>query len=140
MRIYIDTEFDGDMLLSLALVPADTSIVPLYEILQMHRPIADQWVLDNVYPILNKENAISKVDLGFKIGCYLQQFPTVHIIADHPTDIRWFCDVIDFGDGVHALLAEHTLLEIDTGIRYVSEIPHNALADALAIRDAAEAP
>lgn len=139
MRIYIDTEFDGDMLLSLALVPADRSIEPLYEILQMHRPIADRWVLENVYPILNKENAISKVDLGFKIGCYLQQFDMAHIIADHPADIRWFCDVIDFRDGVHAL-SEHTLLEVDTGIRYVSDHPHNALADALAIRDAAEAP
>jgi hypothetical protein len=68
-----------------------------------------------------------------QLEIFLRQFDSVHIIADWPEDIMWFCKVLVTGPGTRLdtppLIME--VLRIDT----VSKNPHNALADAMTLRD-----
>lgn len=64
---------------------------------------------------------------------FLSQFDSVHIIADWPEDIMWLCKVLVTGPGTRLDTPPLTMqiLRVDT----VSKNPHNALADAQALRD-----
>ena len=130
MRIFIDGEWNsyGGDLISLALVAEDGR--SFYEVLGCENP--DQWVAENVMPKLAKPWIVLQ-SLQEQLENFLSQFDTVHIIADWPEDIMWFCKVLITGPGTRLDTPPLTMqiLRVDT----VSKNPHNALADAQALRD-----
>jgi len=85
-------------------------------------------------PKLEKE-PIPFVIFQLELAKYLMQFEfdSVHVIADWPEDIMWFCKVLIVGPGIRLDTPPLTMevLRVDT----VSSNPHNALADAMALRD-----
>jgi hypothetical protein len=132
MRVFIDGEWNsyGGELISLALVAEDGR--SFYEVLGCYNP--DPWVAENVMPKLGKP-WITLESLQEQLELFLRQFEfdSVHIIADWPEDIMWFCKVLVTGPGTRLNTPPLTMevLRVDT----VSKNPHNALADAMALRD-----
>lgn len=132
MRVFIDGEWNsyGGELISLALVAEDGR--SFYEVLGCDKP--DPWVAENVMPKLGKP-WITLESLQEQLEIFLRQFEfdSVHIIADWPEDIMWFCKVLIIGPGTRLDTPPLTMevLRVDT----VSKNPHNALADAMALRD-----
>ncbi len=132
MRVFIDGEWNsyGGELISLALVCEDGRI--FYEVLGCENP--DQWVAENVMPKLAKPWIVLQ-SLQEQLENFLShyEFDSVHIIADWPEDIMWFCKVLVTGPGTRINTPPLTMqvLRVDT----VSSNPHNALADAMALRD-----
>lgn len=130
MRIFIDGEWNsyGGELISLALVAEDGR--SFYEVLGCENP--DPWVTENVMPKLAKPWIVMQ-SLQQQLEYFLNQFDSVHIIADWPEDIMWFCKVLVTGPGTRLDTPPLTMqiLRVDT----VSKNPHNALADAQALRD-----
>lgn len=135
MKIFIDCEFNGykGELISMALVTEHKTVNPWYYVFEISGKI-DPWVEENVMPILNKEKTdITKAKV--LLALWLKQFNEISIIADWPDDIKYFCEFLITGPGNM----------IETGrIDFIfdpylssgeSKIPHNALEDALAIRD-----
>ena len=132
MRLFIDCEFNefrGE-LISMALVSEAGDL--WYEVLPCSNP--GPWVAENVIPRLGKDALAGPADLSASLQRFLLQFDDVHIVADWPEDIQHFCQALITGPGVRINTPPLTMevLRIDV----VSDIPHNALADAVAIRDA----
>lgn len=129
MKLFIDGEWNsyGGDLISLALVPDIGE--NFYEVLGCNDP--DPWVAENVMPKLQKE-PITTTLMQMKLADYLAQFESVHIIADWPEDVMWFCKVLVTGPGtrIDTPPLSFEILRVDT----VSKNPHNALADAEALR------
>lgn len=129
MKLFIDGEWNsyGGELISLALVPEIGE--HFYEVLGCDSP--DPWVAENVMPKLWK-NRITMSEMQEKLEVYLSQFESIHIVADWPEDIMWFCKVLITGPGTRINTPPLSLevLRVDT----VSMNPHNALADAGALR------
>ena len=132
MNIFIDGEWNsyGGELISLALVAEDGR--SFYEVVGCDNP--DPWVAENVMPKLGKPS-ITLQELQEQLELFLRQFEfnSVHIIADWPEDIMWFCKVLITGPGTRLDTPPLTMevLRVDT----ISLYPHNALADATALRD-----
>lgn len=129
MKLFIDGEWNsyGGELISLALVPEIGD--HFYEVLGCDNP--DPWVAENVMTKLHK-NRITMSEMQEKLEAYLSRFESVHIVADWPEDIMWFCKVLITGPGTRINTPPLSLevLRVDT----VSTNPHNALADAGALR------
>lgn len=130
MNLFIDGEWNGykGELISLALVAEDGSV--WYEELGCKYP--ELWVAENVMPKLIQQS-VSYVRMQETLARFLNGFPSVHIIADWPEDLEWFCYVLITGPGTRMDTPPLTMeiLRVDT----VSKNPHNALADAQALRD-----
>jgi hypothetical protein len=131
MNLYIDTEFNefGGALISMALVSECGR--EFYEVLHCAEP--GEWVAEHVMPILGKD-PITGSQLQAKLQAFLRQFPAIHVIADWPEDIQHFCHALITGPGMR-LDTPPLTMEICRNIDAVSEIPHNALFDARAIRE-----
>jgi hypothetical protein len=130
MKLFIDCEFNefkGD-LISMALV--DEQGVFFYEVLPCPNPGA--WVAEHVIPILEKK-PIRLDQLQSRLQAFLSHYDSVHLIADWPEDIKHFCDALITGPGMRINTPALTM-EIRRDLDAVSRIPHNALADAFAIR------
>jgi hypothetical protein len=129
MKLFIDGEWNsyGGDLISLAIVPEIGEY--FYEVLGCDNP--DPWVAENVMTKLGK-NRITMSEMQEKLEVYLSQFESIHIVADWPEDIMWFCKVLITGPGTRINTPPLSLevLRVDT----VSTNPHNALADAGALR------
>lgn len=139
MRIFVDCEFNGfgGDLMSMALVPEDESISPWYEVVDLpggQKYAFDRWVWENVVPVLGKR-AISRDDFRASFLDYIQTFDNPTICADWYTDLVHFFSMFAGEDHTKsvgfACKAELVLIE-----NYHSKTPHNALSDAIAIRDA----
>ncbi len=133
MILFIDTEFNGfnGELISMAIISMDGH--EFYEALECKFPVSS-WVIENVIPVLNKQ-AINKIDMQKKLQSFLRQFNAIHVIADWPEDIKHFCDMILSGPGRRIDTPLLTLeIRRDLGT-LCSEIPHNALEDAKALRN-----
>lgn len=130
MNIFIDGEWNsyGGDLISLALVSEDGR--SFYEVLGCYDP--DLWVAENVMPKLGKQ-WVSVAELQHELQDFLAQFDSVNIIADWPEDLMWFCKVLVTGPGTRLETPTLTMqvLRVDT----VSRNPHNALADAMALKE-----
>ncbi len=133
MKLYIDCEWNdykGD-LISMALVSEDGRV--FYQALEVQDP--SRWVIENVLSVLD----IKPVSLSYfqeALETYLQQFDTFTIVADWPEDIAHFCNALITEPGSRLKTASFgtQLLTISSA----SSKPHNALADALAFRQAAQ--
>lgn len=129
MNLYIDCEFNefkGE-LISVALISDYDD--KFYEVLPCDNP--KSWVAQNVIPILMKD-AISLTELQNKLHEFLNQFDSIHIIADWPEDIKHFCDLLIVGAGLRLNTPPLTMevLRVDS----ISDVPHNALYDAIALK------
>jgi hypothetical protein len=128
MKLFVDGEWDDGRLLSLALVAEDGRW--WYEVVSDHAE--NPWVREHVVPFLGKPE-ITRQGAQDSLVRFLFQFPEVHIIADWPEDIAQFCNFLISGPG-HRIDTPPLTMEI---LRWLnsdkSEVPHNALADALAM-------
>ena len=135
MRLFLDTEFNGfnGSLISLALVPEDPNLSEFYKEVEIYEPL-HPWVKENVIPHLILL-PIAKTDLGKLLAEYLWQFDDIEIVADWPDDVRYMCETLISSPGNRYNTPGVIRFTLDFGIKYISEVPHNALYDARAIRD-----
>lgn len=135
MEIFLDCEWNsyGGALISMALVAMDGR--EMYVSLPLHEEL-DPWVAEHVVPVLGEPESLSShVDLAARIGSFLSAYPAVHVIADWPEDIERFCRALVVGPGARVCTPPLTL-EIRRDLdSEQSALPHNALADARAIKD-----
>jgi hypothetical protein len=130
MKIYIDTEFNGfgGNLISIALVAEDGQ--EFYEVLPCQNPVP--WVAEHVIPFLEKD-AVEMYVLQRSLQSFLWKFEHVHLIADWPDDIRYFCQALITAPG-QALSTPPITMSIRRDLNSEnSELPHNALYDARAL-------
>lgn len=131
MRIWIDTEFNefkGEMI-SMALVAEDGN--EFYQSLGCENPGA--WVAQHVMPIIGIPTSNLK-DVQRCLQTFLMDYSAIHLVADWPEDIAHFCNALITGPGMRINTPALTM-EIRRDLDAVSAIPHNALADARAMRD-----
>lgn len=135
-KLFIDCEFNefGGDLISMALVSEDGE--EFYEVLELENDEKyGSWVFANVVPWLDKDS-IDKQTFQDKLRSFLNQYEEVHIIADWPDDIRYFCQSVIIGPGMCMATPLNLTMQIDRELSTeTSRVPHNALADARAIRD-----
>jgi hypothetical protein len=134
MNIWIDTEFTEfhGSLISMALIDENNEY--FYEVIEYPEP--SQWVKDNVVPILLKE-PISKEMFEYKFYNYIKKYDSLHIIADWPDDIKYFCEVLHIRPGEMLNMPSTFTMEIARRLpEHTSALPHNALEDAIAIKGA----
>jgi hypothetical protein len=94
MNLYLDTEFNefkGD-LISMALVDEDGEC--FYESLGCENPGA--WVAEHVMPIIGRD-PIARDHMQAKLANFLFGYESIHVIADWPDDIRYFCELLITG-------------------------------------------
>ena len=141
MRYYLDTEFNefGGELISMALVPAKSALPSFYEEVIFYKP-AGPWVKENVIPKLTKK-AISFQEFQGKLYKYLL-FNTVQvgpmtIVTDYPDDLSYFVKALITGAGSRMAI-DNIDFEMRCNMNYISAVPHNALEDAIGLRNAGE--
>ncbi len=130
-RIWIDCEFNefSGNLISMALVAEGGQ--EWYRVLRCPNPGA--WVAQHVMPVLAIE-PIGRAEFTMSLEQWLRPFRAIHVIADWPEDIMHFCQSLIVGPGMRIdtpLLTMEIRRDLDGAL---SELPHNALADARAIR------
>jgi len=143
VRYFLDTEYNGvgGALLSLALVPEDGD--ELYLTLDITDPIVE-WVDRHVVPYLDHVPdrlscpRLSRKDAAHALERYLHGDEEPLIVADWPEDIAQFCNLMITGPGDMVELRHLTfrltpLSNFSTAAN--SKVPHNALHDAMALRD-----
>lgn len=143
VRYFLDTEFNGfgGALLSLALVPEDGT--EFYVTLQWDGELLP-WVQQNVAPYIDHvpvglvSDRLSRRDAALALSHYLEVDSAPEIVADWPEDIAQFCYLLTTGPGQMTPVPPITfqlipLLGFSTAAN--SQVPHNALHDARALRD-----
>lgn len=134
MRYFLDCEFNGfdGPLISIALVPELESRSDFYAVLPCHRPL--RWVADHVMPKLGASPQ-SRADVVAALAAYLAADAEPMLVADWPEDIAHAAALL-----VHQgrRMVPHVRFDLinlpgfDTAT--MSLLPHNALADAQALR------
>lgn len=135
MNVFIDCEFNGfgGDLLSMALVADDGE--EFYEVrsLEKDREYV-RWVADNVVPHLNKD-PVNREVFQSRLWQFINQYSEVHLIADWPDDIKYFCMELIVTPGVCINTPSKLTMEINRQLSSTSSvILHNALEDARAIK------
>lgn len=134
-NFFIDCEFNefGGDLISMALVSEHGE--EFYEVLELETDEKyGSWVFANVVPWLNKQS-VTKQEFQQLLRQFINQWDSVHIIADWPDDIRYFCESLITGPGMSIATPLNLTMQIDRELSTeTSRIPHNALEDAKAIR------
>jgi len=133
MKLFLDTEFtkfNGD-LISMALVSEKGD--EFYEVVPFRHLMCDLWVINNVIPILKKEE-ISYERFQTKLRQYLNRFPEIEVIADWPEDFYHFSRALLTGPGEILGVNTSITMTLERRLQYESALPHNALEDARAIR------
>lgn len=135
MKLFLDTEFNGfgGKLMSMALVPEDDWIGSWYCELVMTDQL-DPWVKENVVPHMILVPS-TMAQFQASLSAYLLKFQEITIVADWPDDIRYFCESLITGPGERIMLPTVIKFELDLNIEYESTVPHNALYDAIGIRE-----
>jgi hypothetical protein len=135
MKYYLDCEFDGPDLLSLALVASDGR--ELY--LACHYRVAnDPWVDTNVCPIIDLPDAMPEPMAGAqeKIEAFFRGDDGPHIIADWPTDFQHLLPLMHDGRGnmIDVPSFACSVVRVDAYPTTLhGAIKHNALWDARAL-------
>lgn len=134
MNLFIDCEFNsmGGQLLSIALVPEDLQFESFYRERAFCEPI-NPWVLLHVVPKMQNQDC-TLPQIQAELALYLNQYDKIHLIADWPDDIKYFCELLITGPGTR-LDTPPLTMEIRRDLDAESSNPHHALADAIAIRD-----
>lgn len=134
MRYFLDCEFNGfdGPLIAIALVPEVDGVGDFYAVLPCHRP--QRWVADHVMPKLGAA-AQSRADVVAGLAAYLAGDPEPVLVADWPEDIAHAAALLVFKGRRMVPQARFVLINLpgfDTAS--MSALPHNALADAHALR------
>lgn len=136
MNIWIDTEFttfQGD-LISMAMIDENNEY--FYEVLSFAEADCNPWVVENVLPILMKE-PLPLEAFEHRFWNYIKKYDNIHIIADWPDDIKYFCEVLHTHPGEMMNVPSTFTMEVCRRLpEHQSAIPHNALEDAIAIKEA----
>ena len=136
MRYYLDVEFNGfgGPLISLALAPEDPDAAPFYEALPCSKPNA--WVIEHVIPVLRTQ-PISRPEMVAKLAAYLTEDAEPVVISDWPEDIAHLALLMVTGPGwrMNSPRLDIELLDLPLfDSAALSEVPHNAYHDAMALR------
>lgn len=140
-RLYLDTEFNGfgGELMSLALVPADRALAPFYRVTRWEAPVV-LWVRQHVVPVLEAA-PVSRQVASADLGAFLCCFTAPVIVADWPTDFELLLALLVTGPGKMQSVPDFSM-ELKALPSFnsakASRKPHNALADAQALRDYCE--
>ena len=134
MKLFLDCEFNGfgSELISLALV--DENNHSFYEVVECLHPIP--WVAQHVIPRLN-QNPISLKQFQSRLQIFLFQYENIHVIADWPEDFSLFTRSLVLSPGKCIRTPDLTMqlwMESAQNTSVLSENPHNALADAQALK------
>lgn len=132
--LVIDCEFNGlgGQLISMALVPVNSTVEPFYTELFINQHI-DDWVARHVVDKLDGDPR-TLAEFQSTLETYLGQWEQVTIVADWPDDISYFCKVLLTGPGTAINTPELTFV-LDRTLEAKSTLPHHALYDALALAD-----
>jgi hypothetical protein len=143
MRYFLDTEFNGfgGELISLGLAAEDGD-QDYYVVLQPLPDTIEPWVERHVIPYLYRvppalDNRLDRIAAAQDLAAYLSTDSDPLIIADWPEDIALFCrlmlpgatDVVDL-----ARVSFEFRRTPGFSTARNSEVPHNALHDARALR------
>jgi len=133
MKLFLDCEFTSFQghLISMALVSEDGK--EFYEVVPFSTIDCHEWVLDNVVPILVKEQ-VSYETFQTNLKKFLNQYDEVEIVADWPEDFYHFSMALLTGPGEMLDIKAKIRMEIVRRLDYPSVLPHNALEDAKAIK------
>ena len=137
MRFFIDTEFNGfgGKLMSMAIVPEDKNFSEFYCEIEMNDQL-EPWVRDNVVPhMILVPTPYGEFQTKLSKFLWELRHNDIIIVADWPDDIRYFCEALITGPGMRINTPTNIKFELDLTIKYNSEVPHNALYDARAIRN-----
>jgi hypothetical protein len=134
MRYFLDCEFNGfdGPLISIALVPEVEELPEFYAVLPCHRP--QHWVAEHVIPHLGAQPQ-SRADVVAGLTAYLLPDPAPVLVADWPEDIAHAAALLAFRGRRMLPNVRFDLVHLpgfDTA--GASARPHNALADARALR------
>lgn len=134
MRYFLDCEFNGfdGPLIAIALVPEIAGHGEFYAVLPCHRPT--RWVAEHVVPRLGAAPR-SRADVFAALSAYLLADPAPLVLADWPEDIAHAAALLAHQGRravPHVRFDLVNLPGFDTAS--VSALPHNALADARALR------
>ncbi|UTC29847.1 ribonuclease H [Bajunvirus bajun] len=152
---FLDCEFNGfgGQLLSLALVEAVGSrvIVPEAPVRHLYMTFAhdgmtiEPWVAENVLPIMSAipEGYEQSFPLNRRVAAemirdFLTADPAPYIVTDWPDDVRYFCESVITAPGemVSIPSLRFEVCRVDAyPSRLNDAVQHNALWDALALRD-----
>jgi hypothetical protein len=137
MRYFLDAEFNGfgGELIALALAPESPEASAFYEALPCAAPIP--WVAEHVLPVLQKP-PISRPELVAKLGDYLLHDLEPTVIASWPEDLAHLLLLMVTGPGERLAMPRLTFELLDLPLfnsETLSQIPHNARSDAIALRD-----
>lgn len=142
MRYFLDTEFNGfgGELISVGLVP-EFGDQEYYAVLPLP-DLVDPWVARHVVPYLDTvpqalRNNVDAETAGHEVASYLAGDPNPVIVADWPEDIALFCrllltgpaEIVDVGS-----MAFEFRRSPGFSTAMNSQVPHNALHDARALR------
>lgn len=130
MKLWIDTEFNdfqGEFI-SLALI--DEVGREFYQSVGCENPSA--WVAANVMPIIGV-NPLPLIELQMKLQDWLSAYECIDVIADWPEDIQHFCALLIVGPGTR-ISTPILNMQVKRELAGISQLPHNALADAKANR------
>ncbi len=144
MRYFLDTEFNGfaGELISLALVP-EHGDEEFYAVLELPEEVHG-WVRRNVVPYLHlvpqglRGTPVSRAEASAELARYLAADQDPVIVADWPEDISHFCMLLVTGPGEIAPVGSMRFEFVSSpgfSTSVNSQVPHNALHDARALRD-----
>lgn len=136
MHIFIDTEFNefGGQLISMALVKYNGE--SLY--FELPEPeVWGKWVEKHVKPkLLGGTAVLTLSEAQTAIQKFLSDVEWPSIMSDHPADIVHFCKIIDLNYGNYIGTKRGYQFTILPELKSYPDMPHNALSDALALRQA----
>lgn len=132
--LWLDTEFNGfgGALISMALV--DEAGASVYFALPCDNPVP--WVAEHVLPALGIAPTTRRAAQAV-MRMFLHRFARANIVANWPDDIKHFCAFMVDGPAECLVVPPLTFeLRMDLGgTADRSSAPHNALQDAIALRD-----
>lgn len=139
MNYYLDveyTDFNGEAI-SLALVPEDDNIKPLYLVME-YQGQCSEWVYKNVIPYMGDEPIIKREEASIRISNYvIYNGGKPNIVADWPEDFVHFSKLLIVSAGRMVNMPEFSMdykTFYDFNVSKYSKIPHNALEDAKALK------
>jgi hypothetical protein len=136
MRYFLDAKYNGfcGPLISLALVPEEQQAPSFYEALPCADPEA--WVAEHVLPVL-QTRPISRTEMIAKLAAYLGTDAEPIMIADWPEDVAHLALLMVTGPGwrMPSPRIRFELLDLPLfDSARLSDVPHNARYDAIALR------
>ena len=146
MKYYLDTEFNGfgGELISLALVREDGDHIYLVN-QDVHDMSLDPWVRDNIIPILDSSPTppilTTLKGLPYHIASFMRDDPTPVVITDWPDDIKYMCQSVITKPGEMVAIPQLTFHMVRVNAyptNLKDAVQHNALWDALALKDLLE--